>query len=235
MAITGPADLPSVLKLRSEPMKKYVLTKLGYPVVDVEITEDQWETIWKVSGDFIAGYFPREQKLSLFYTTPLQSTYPLPKDAYWVQEVSWDPVTTRIDDVFGAESFLFCVSEEFQILDKFGSLQPVADWRTDWKAKTPFGPAKMTIKKHQNEKLLPKVKITYENGSIEATTNHVIKSNNSWHEFGEVMVGDTLNGWKSNTTVCEISISQKTDAIGIRANRMGCYYGCIEGEPVLLH
>jgi hypothetical protein len=120
-------------------------------------------------------------------------------------------------------------------LDKFGSLQPVADWRTDWKAKTPFGPAKMTIKKHQNEKLLPKVKITYENGSIEATTNHVIKSNNSWHEFGEVMVGDTLNGWKSNTTVCEISISQKTDAIGIRANRMGCYYGCIEGEPVLLH
>lgn len=107
MAIIAPADLPSVLKLRSEPMKKYVMTQLGHPVTEVEITEDQWETIWKVAGDFIAGYFPREQKLGLFYTQPLESTYPLPADAYWVQEVSWDPVTTRIDDVFGAESFLF--------------------------------------------------------------------------------------------------------------------------------
>lgn len=107
MAILGPADLPSIMKLRSEPMKKYVLTKLGYGVVDVEITEDQWETIWRVAGDFIASYFPREQKLSLFWTTPLQSTYPLPEDAYWIQQVNWDPITTRIDDVFGAESFLF--------------------------------------------------------------------------------------------------------------------------------
>ncbi len=107
MAIMAPADLPSILKVRSEPMKKYVLSKLGFPVTEVEITEDQWETIWRVSGDFIAQYFPREQKLGLFWTTPLQSTYPLPEDAYWIQEVAWDPVTTRIDDVFGAESFLF--------------------------------------------------------------------------------------------------------------------------------
>lgn len=107
MAILAPADLPSVLKMRSEPMKKYVLSKLGHPVVNVEMTEDQWETVFRVSGDFIAGYFPREQKLATFYTTPLQSTYPLPKDAYWVQSVNWDPVTTKIDDVFGAESFLF--------------------------------------------------------------------------------------------------------------------------------
>ena len=48
MAILAPADLPSILKLRSEPMKKYVLTQLGHPVVEVEITEDQWETIWRV-------------------------------------------------------------------------------------------------------------------------------------------------------------------------------------------
>jgi len=107
MAILAPAELPSVLKVRSEPMKKYVLSKLGYPVTEVEITEDQWETIFRVSGDFISGYFPREQKLATFWTTPLQCTYPLPKDAYWVQSVNWDPVTTRIDDVFGAESFLF--------------------------------------------------------------------------------------------------------------------------------
>jgi len=107
MAIIAPSDLPSVLKVRSEPMKKYVLSKLGYPTVDVEISEDQWETIWRVSGDFISGYFPREQKLGVFWTSPLKSTYPLPADAYWIQSVSWDPVTTRIDDVFGAESFLF--------------------------------------------------------------------------------------------------------------------------------
>jgi len=107
MAIISPADLPSIMKVRSEPMKKYVLSKLSSPVTDIEITEDQWETIWRVAGDFIAQYFPREQKLAVFYTTPLQSTYCLPEDAYWVQSVNWDPVTTRIDDVFGAESFLF--------------------------------------------------------------------------------------------------------------------------------
>jgi len=107
MAILAPADLPSVLKVRSDPMKKYVLSKLGHPNTEIEITEDQWEVMFRVAGDFIAGYFPREQKLATFYTVPLQSTYPLPKDAYWIQEVNWDPVTTRIDDVFGAESFLF--------------------------------------------------------------------------------------------------------------------------------
>jgi hypothetical protein len=107
MAIIGPADLPSILKVRSEPMKKYVLSKLGHPHVMVELSEDQWETIYRVAGDFIAGYFPKEQRLAVFYTNPLQSTYPLPADAYWVQQVQWDPVTTRIDDVFGAESFLF--------------------------------------------------------------------------------------------------------------------------------
>lgn len=107
MAILAPADLPSILKVRSETMKKYVLSKLGFPYVDVEISEDQFEIIWRIAGDFTAQYFPREQKLATFWTSPLKSTYPLPKDAYWVQSVNWDPVTTRIDDVFGAESFLF--------------------------------------------------------------------------------------------------------------------------------
>jgi len=107
MAIIGPADLPAVLKLPSDPIKKYVLTKLGHPVVDVEILEDQWETLLRTAGDWIAGYFPKEQKLAVFYTQPLQPTYPMPRDAYWVQEVAWDPVTTRLDDIFGAESFLF--------------------------------------------------------------------------------------------------------------------------------
>jgi hypothetical protein len=107
MPIIGPADLPAVLKVASEPMKRYALAQLGYPNVAVEITEDQLEIALRNTGDWIAGYFPHEQRLAVFNTTPLQSTYPMPSDAYWVQEVRWDPVTTRIDDVFGAESFLF--------------------------------------------------------------------------------------------------------------------------------
>jgi hypothetical protein len=107
MAIIGPNDLPVVLKLNSDPMKAYCLAQLGHPAVAVEIEEAQFEIALRVTCDFIAGYFPREQKLALFYTEPLVPTYPMPDDAYWIQEVQWDPVTTRIDDVFGAESFLF--------------------------------------------------------------------------------------------------------------------------------
>lgn len=107
MAILGPADLPSVMRLRTEPMKKFVLAKLGGPNVSVEIQEDQWETVWKVAGDFIAGYFPREQKLSVFWTTPMQATYPLPPDAYWIQEVAWQGFNNQVGNIFGAESFLF--------------------------------------------------------------------------------------------------------------------------------
>ena len=110
MAIIGPADLPVVCKMDTNPMKKFILSKLGYPHVDVEIYEDQWEAIWRVAGDFIAGYFPREQRLAVLYTQPLKSTYPMPKDAYWIQEVSWTPNTTVIDDVFGAGNFVFNVA-----------------------------------------------------------------------------------------------------------------------------
>jgi hypothetical protein len=235
MAILAPADLPSVLKLRSEPMKKYVLSQLGYSNVEVEISEDQWETVWRVAGDFIAGYFPREQKLGLFWTSPLQSTYPLPEDAYWIQEVNWDPVTTRIDDVFGAESFLFCVSNEFKILDRFGSLQPVGDWKKNWKAKTPFGDSGLSIKKHENNKSLPKVRICYDGGVVEATYNHVLQSNGKWREFGEVKVGDKLSGLKDVRLTQHIEVFESVDAIGLRANKSGCYYGCSDGEPVLIH
>lgn len=109
MAIIGPADLPSVLKVDSTPIKKYILSQLGGNNVNIEITEDQWETVLKVAGDFIAGYFPREQRLAVFNTTPFKCTYAMPADAYWIQQVNWDPVTTRIGDIFGAESYLFNV------------------------------------------------------------------------------------------------------------------------------
>lgn len=235
MAILAPTDLPSILKLRSEPMKKYVLSKLGHPVTEVEITEDQWETLWRVAGDFISGYFPREQKLGLFWTSPLQSTYPLPDDAYWIQEVSWDPVTTRIDDVFGAESFLFCLSPEFKVLDKFGSLQPIGDWKKSWKAKSPYGDSTLSIKIHNNDRALPKTKIEYDGGIIEATCNHVLQCNNRWREFSEVRTGDKLSGVKHMIDVQNVSVFESTDAISLRANKSGCYYGCTKGSPVLIH
>lgn len=235
MAIIAPADLPSVLKVRSEPMKKYVLSKMGHPVTEVEIHEDQWETIFKVSGDFIAGYFPREQKLSVFWTSPLRSTYPLPQDAYWIQSVNWDPVTTKIDDVFGAESFLFCVSDNFKILDKFGSLQPVGDWKKNWKAKTPYGDSNIVMKRHKNNRPLPKIKIFYENGMMEATSNHVINCNNKWRELSEVSIGDNLTGVKNMLRVHNIEIFDSADSIGLRASKSGCYYGCTNGDPILIH
>jgi hypothetical protein len=107
MAIIGPSDLPKVLKVASQDLKSYVLAKLGHPNVLVELPEASFEIVLRTSGDFIAGYFPLEEKFAYFKTTPLQTEYPLPEDAYWIQSVAWDPATTRIDNIFGAESFLF--------------------------------------------------------------------------------------------------------------------------------
>jgi hypothetical protein len=212
-----------------------VLSKLGFPNVDVEITEDQWEVIWRIAGDFIASYFPREQKLATFYTSPLKPTYPLPKDAYWVQSVNWDPVTTRIGDIFGAESFLFCLAPNFKILDKDGQLQFLGDWKNDWKARTPYGSKALQIVKHNNSRQLPKVRLIYENGVVEATNNHVLMiGNGRWREFGEIIVGDKLNGLSGLLCVNEIEYFHSTDAIGVRSGS-GVYYGCLEGEPILIH
>lgn len=236
MAIMGPADLPVVLKLQSDPIKKYVLTKLGHPVVEVEILEDQWETLLRTSGDWISGYFPKEQKLAVFYTSPLQTTYPMPSDAYWIQECAWDPVTTRLDDIFGAESFLFCVDPTFNVLANDGSLQPLHDWKSHWKAKTPYGPKKLKIKKHDNKRMLEKRRITYDGGIVEATSSHIISVNNGkWREFGEVSTCDLLQSHNNNLCVTSVEVFESPDAVTPKALGAGCYYGCVEGEPVLMH
>jgi hypothetical protein len=107
MAILSPADLPVVIKVHSQEMKAYVLHKLGHPHVNVEMSEAQFEQIYKICGDFIAGYMPHEQRLGLFWTQPLKNTYPMPADAYWIQEVSWDASISNPADVFGAENFMF--------------------------------------------------------------------------------------------------------------------------------
>lgn len=107
MAIQGPSDLPLVLKVDSNPLKHHVISQLGHPLVLVEIMETQMEQVLRSTGDFISTYFPQEERYAFFMTSPLKAEYELPADAYWVREVSFDPVTTRISDIFGAESFLF--------------------------------------------------------------------------------------------------------------------------------
>lgn len=109
MAILGPENSPVVLKLPSDPMKAWIMYTLGHPVVFVELTEPQLEMIIQTTGDFIATYFPFEEKNAYFQTQPLINEYDLPADAYWIKNVFWDPATTRIGDIFGAESFLFNV------------------------------------------------------------------------------------------------------------------------------
>jgi len=107
MAIIGPADLPVVLRVDTNPLKFHVMSQLGHPVVNVELVEPQIEQVLRSTGDFVSTYFPLEEKFAFFNTTPLVSEYPVPSDAYWIRKVSWDPATTRIDEIFGAESFLF--------------------------------------------------------------------------------------------------------------------------------
>ena len=55
MAILAPADVPSILKLRSEPMKKYVLTQLGHPVTEVEMTEGEVNELLGYWSTHVAG------------------------------------------------------------------------------------------------------------------------------------------------------------------------------------
>lgn len=179
MAIIGPADLPVVLKLHSNPMKSYVLAQLGHPAVAVEISEDQFEIALRTTCDFISGYFPREQKLAVFYTEPLKPTYSMPDDAYWIQEVQWDPVSTRIDDVFGAESFLFSMPGGSQLLTTKGS-KSCEEVAADKKLKliTPFGPRRPLMR--WNARKQPIQVIQMKNDYLACTPNHPINIDNKF-------------------------------------------------------
>jgi hypothetical protein len=116
MAILGPDKLPVVLKNPSDPMKMEVMSTLGHPTVLVELTDPQLEQAIRVTGDFIATYFPFEEKYAYFYTQPLVSEYNLPQDAYWVKDVKFDPATTQIGDIFGAECTT--CSQKIDLLNK---------------------------------------------------------------------------------------------------------------------
>lgn len=239
MAITGPSELPHVLKVDSDPMKKYVLSKLGHPVVEVEVTEDQWETVLKVTGNFIAHYFSKEQMFAVFYTNPLQSDYDLPNNAYWIQEVAWDPVTTKIDQIFGAESFLFCFAPYFRILRNDNNLIAVENWKDEYKCVTPYGDKKISIKRHDHKQ--PIVEIRYEGGSLCCTPNHPIKLNDdisleNWQIASEVEVGDKLVSTRGISEVIAINNFDVSYTHSIVVPSSHCFYGCHYGHyPVLVH
>lgn len=236
MAIISPHQLPLVLKVDSNPLKFHVLSQLGHPVVLVELAETQLEQVLRSTGDFIARYFPIESRYAFFNTIPLQAEYPVPEDAYWIRSVAWDPATTRIDEIFGAESFLFCMDDKFRILDKDNKLQYVCEWKNNWKAKTPYGNSKLNIKNREIKTTIPKIKIDYGSGSIIATINHPIPIEGmKWREFRELSVGDRLIGVKNTVRIHNLTSMESKQAISIRANKAGVFYGCHQGEPVLIH
>jgi hypothetical protein len=233
MAIIGPRDLPVVLKVNSDPLKAYALAQLGFPAVDVEITEQQFELALRVTGSFIAGYFPREQRLAVFYTQPLVPTYPMPEDAYWIQEVAWNPVTTRIDDVFGAESFLFCWVGGTYLLTTKGP-KTCEEIYKDPKARlvTPFGPRKP--KMHWNAKKQPVQLIKTENDILACTPNHPV------HIEGKFRMAITgfpgLHLLDSNDKKVEITDYDRLQTNGTWSisTSSGCFYASGLGKRMCL-
>jgi len=241
MAITGPSELPLVLKVDSDPIKKYVISKLGHPVTEVELSEDQWETILRTSGDFIAHYFSKEQMFGVFWTQPLVSDYDLPDNAYWVQEVAWDPVTTRIDKIFGAESFLFCFAPGFMILRDDNRLIDVRDWEPEYKCVTPYGNKKLIVERHLADQEI--MIVNYDGGSLHCTPNHPIKINDvksldNWKTAEELEPDDKLVTVDDNAAVISVSNGQVTETYSVFVPAAHCFYGCHgdgDNTPILVH
>lgn len=232
MAIIAPADLPIVLKVRSDPMKKYVISQLGYPGVDVEITEDQFEVALRVTGDFIAGYFPREQKFAFFQTQPLVATYPMPADAYWIQEVQWDPVTTRIDDVFGAESFLFSFAGGTRLLTPNGPKSCEEVYDKGLELVTPFGNKKPQMR--WNAVKQPVQVIQTEKDYLICTPNHPAHIEGKFRMAISGYPG--LHLMDSDDKQPEIIDRDRTHTDGTWSitTDSGCYYASAMGKELYL-
>jgi hypothetical protein len=237
MAILGSDGGPSVIKSDSNPIKAEVLTHFGHPVIKVELEESQLEMLLRTAGDFMAGYFPFEEKIAMFYTQPLVTEYPLPEDAYWIKSVKWDSVT-RISDIFGAESFLFCFADGMKILRSDDELIDIKDWDKEFKTKTPFGNKKVIFNRHEDLQNL--IKINYTNGNIICTPNHPIKVNNTnwmddWLEAEKCDKGTILitNNGKSEVTSIENIENGPTTTIYVPGAH--CFYGCHDGNPIIVH
>lgn len=236
MAILGPSEGPAVLKLDSNPIKAEVMSHFGHPTIRVELEDTHFEMILRTAGDFMAGYFPFEEKRAYFYTKPLVDEYPLPADAYWIKDVKWDPSLTRVGDIFGAESYLFCFAPNLLILSDNGLIN-INDWKDEYRAITPYG--KATIKITKNDINQPLLKIEYNTGYIICTENHPIKINNDknindWKNASDLNIGDKIIVNNELVNVKLISDSNK-DITYTVISSFECFYGCHNGDPVLVH
>lgn len=237
MAIIGPEQLPLILKVPSDPVKFEILSTLGHPTVMVELTETQLEQAIRITGDFIAQYFPYEEKIAFFNTQPLVNEYPLPPDAYMIRDVKWDPATTRIGDIFGAESFLFCFPRATRIMDKDGSMQDIREWDTSWKAKTPFGSRRLNIFKRNSKHHQPARKIEYDGGSIVTTINHPMRCVNKqmWLNNDEFEIGDMLEGVDDSKRISGFKTGGLVESYSVDVPKAQCLYVAHDGDPVLVH
>ena len=232
MAIISPADLPAVLRVASDPMKSYVLTMLGHPSVDVELSESQWEIILRTSGDFIAGYFPREQRFAWFMTNPLQTTYAMPKDAYWIEEVQWDPVTTNAGDIFGAESYLFCFAENTKLLTEHGPMPCEEVQHTGARLVTPYGPKRARLRWNP---IRQPVQVLAAGGDyVGCTTNHQVFMSGAFRASGEAVPGATLLGVDGVCHLIEAADRASVRGTWSVSSPVGCFYASTVGEKFFL-
>jgi len=223
MAILGPADLPVVLKVSSNQLKFHAISQLGHPVCLIEIGEAQMEQILRSTGDWISQYFPLEERYAFFMTQPLQAEYPIPEGAYWIRNVKWDPATTRIDDIFSAESFLFSHSASSFLLSNKGP-KNADELLADKKLKlvTPFGLRKPLVR--WNERKQPAVTIKTINDELTCTINHPIMCNGDYIPAGTCKVGDVLSDKDSaDITITEVVKHEIDGSWSIQTN-VGCYY-----------
>jgi hypothetical protein len=227
-----------VFQLDLNPTKKEILSYFGYPTVRVELDDEQLEVILRTTGQFIAGYFPHEEKIATFYTTPLKNEYDLPPDGYWIKAVKWDPAVTRVGDIFGAESFLFCFADCFKILRSDNELVSILDWKDDFKCKTPFGNKKAILNRHECDQEL--VKIIYDGGDLVCTPNHPIKIDNADNINDWITADECEKGTKLVIDNGVVSVIDKVEhehgfTTTIYVPSAHCFYGCSNGIPVLVH
>jgi len=191
MAILGPEQLPCTLRVPSDPLKAEVLSELGHPVVMVELTEPQLEQSIRTGGSFVAAYFPKEKKYSYFYTQPLVNDYALPPDAYWIESIAWDPSTTRIGDIFGAECIygncsISLAGQSIKARDLYPNTKILAyDQKNNIIIED-----EITIRKESGIKLC--LEITTDNTSIIASYNHKFLTETGWKIGKNLTIQDKL-------------------------------------------
>lgn len=229
MAIIGPSQLPLVFKAESDPLKRIALHELGHPTTLVELTEDNFESAIRRVGDFITEYFPLEEKYAFFMTQPLQTEYPIPEDAYWIRDVYWDPATTRIDDIFGAESFLFSFGPGTFLFSRKGKIT-CEDLAKDPKPeiKTPYGFRKVKIRWNHKPQLA--VKLITEQDHLVCTINHPVFCDGDFVMASECREGSklkTMNNLEQEVVAIEHLTIEGSWSI---QSPVGCYFASSQGS-----